>query len=102
MPLEELIGSCGCEVEIKPSYSLNNYAYPLKFFCSPLLLMLDIILWGEIKEIEDLNLPRIIAGDFNYVTAPDFKKGCKPFEWGMGEFDLNNLKSECGLIDLHD
>lgn len=58
------------------------------------------LLWGELKEIGDLNVPHIITGDFNCITSPKFKKCGKSFEWGPGEFDLINLKNDCGLIDL--
>lgn len=37
-------------------------------------------LWNEISKVESLNIPHIVAGDFNCVPSTSYKKGEKPFK----------------------
>ncbi|WOL07665.1 hypothetical protein Cni_G16412 [Canna indica] len=60
-----------------------------------------MLLWELLKNIDSLDVPWMIAGDFNCVDKPEDKLGGKPLQMGNS---LNSFKSLClaaGFMDLN-
>lgn len=57
-------------------------------------------LWGELKNIADIGSPSLVAGDFNCVTNPSYKKGGNALSWAPGELDLLNLMNYCSFTEV--
>jgi len=57
-------------------------------------------LWHKANELLDLNLPFLLAGDFNCITESEEKLGGAPFEVNQDVREFRSFIAQGDLTDL--
>ncbi|XP_020691079.1 uncharacterized protein LOC110105780 [Dendrobium catenatum] len=52
------------------------------------------LLWECVQEHSQRKIPSIIGGDFNYILAPEDKKGARKFVFSQGPMDMIKFKND--------